>query len=141
MFLPRPGRDPLLDVLDLLARSVARRREPVELARHQRGGDAEAQLAGAAAQHERPADADTGRDAETAQAHGVPSSNPRATSAHSALLRYVYDNLDGERSLLNPASDSSQIDVFNRAHSLVGEENWAVSSRVANMFCPSCHAS
>ena len=56
----------------------------------------------------------------------------RFADAHSALVRYVYDNQDGERSLLNPHSDSSQIDMFNRAHSLVGEENWAVSSRVAN---------
>src|SRR5688572_19509613 len=56
----------------------------------------------------------------------------RLPGAHSALVRYVYDDQDGERSLLNPASDSSQIDVFNRAHSLVGEENWAVSSRLAN---------
>lgn len=58
----------------------------------------------------------------------------RFSGAHSALARYVYDNQDGERSLLNPSSDSSQIDQFNRAHSIVGEEDWAASSRVVNTF-------
>ena len=53
-------------------------------------------------------------------------------SAHRASVRYAYDNQGGERSLLTPTSDSSQIDMSNRAHSLVGEENWVVSSRVAN---------
>jgi hypothetical protein len=55
----------------------------------------------------------------------------RFSGAHSTFVRYAYDNQDGERSLLNPSSDSSQIDMFNRAHSLVGEEDWA-TSRVVN---------
>lgn len=58
----------------------------------------------------------------------------RFAGAHSAFVRYVYDNQDGERSLLNPSSDTSQIDQFNRAHSVIGEEDWAVSSRVVNTF-------
>ena len=58
----------------------------------------------------------------------------RLSGAHSAFVRYVYDNQDGERSLLNPTSDTSQIDQFNRAHSVIGEEDWAVSSRVVNTF-------
>ena len=58
----------------------------------------------------------------------------RFSGAHSAFVRYVYDNQDGERSLLNPSSDTSQIDQFNRAHSVIGEEDWAVSSRVVNTF-------
>jgi hypothetical protein len=58
----------------------------------------------------------------------------RFNGAHSAFVRYVYDNQDGDRSLLNPSSDSSQIDQFNRAHSIIGEEGWAASSRVVNTF-------
>jgi hypothetical protein len=58
----------------------------------------------------------------------------RFNGAHSAFVRYVYDNQDGTRSLLNPPSDSGQIDQFNRAHSTIGEENWAASSRVVNAF-------
>jgi hypothetical protein len=54
----------------------------------------------------------------------------RFSAAHSAFVRYAYDNQDGERSL-NPTSDSSQIDMFNRAHSLVGEEDWA-AARIVN---------
>jgi hypothetical protein len=57
----------------------------------------------------------------------------RFSGAHSGFVRYAYDNQDGERSLLNPSSDTSQVDQFNRAHSLVGEEGWAVS-RVVNTF-------
>jgi hypothetical protein len=51
----------------------------------------------------------------------------RFSGANSAVVRYAYDRQEGERSLLNPTSDSSQIDMFNRAHSLVGEEDWAAS--------------
>ncbi|MGH9220649.1 MAG: hypothetical protein ACRD1W_15180, partial [Vicinamibacterales bacterium] len=58
----------------------------------------------------------------------------RFSGAHSAFVRYAYDNQDGERSLLNPSSDTSQVDQFNRAHSIVGEEGWALSSRVVNTF-------
>jgi hypothetical protein len=58
----------------------------------------------------------------------------RFSGTHSAFVRYAYDNQDVERSLLNPTSDSSQIDLFNRAHSLIGEEDWAVSSRIVNTF-------
>jgi Carboxypeptidase regulatory-like domain len=57
----------------------------------------------------------------------------RLSVAHSAFVRYVYDDQDGERSV-NSTSDSSQVDLFNRAHSLIGEENWAVSSRLVNTF-------
>jgi len=57
----------------------------------------------------------------------------RLSGAHSAFVRYAYDNQDGERSV-NATSDSSQVDLFNRAHSLIAEEDWAVSSRVVNTF-------
>ena len=57
----------------------------------------------------------------------------RFAGAHSAFARYAYDNQDGERSLLNPTSDTSQVDQFNRAHSIVVEKGLAMS-RVVNTF-------
>ena len=78
------GGDARLDLLDLLAGAHPGGVEPLELALDEPGGHAEPDVARAPFEDERLADADARRHAESGQAHGATSSNPRATSAHSA---------------------------------------------------------
>ena len=83
---PPLRRDPLLDLLDLLARSLSCFLEPLELTIDEGGGDPESQVACGALEDQRLADADAGRYAESGQAHDT-SSKPRSTSAVSAVER------------------------------------------------------
>lgn len=56
----------------------------------------------------------------------------RLSNANTMFLRYAHDDLSSIRTQASPSSDSSQIDIFSRAHSLVGEVASTVSSRALN---------
>jgi hypothetical protein len=56
----------------------------------------------------------------------------RIARPHTALLRYAHDDQTSMRNNVSPSSDSSQVDIFSRAHSLVAELDSAGSSRVLN---------
>jgi hypothetical protein len=56
----------------------------------------------------------------------------RLTGAHAAFVRYAHDDQTSIRNNLAPTSDSSQVDTFSRAHSLVGEIDSTLSTRVLN---------
>ena len=56
----------------------------------------------------------------------------RFSPAHSGLVRYAYASQSVERLNLAPLSDTTQIDTFSRAHSIVAEEDWILSSRTVN---------
>lgn len=58
----------------------------------------------------------------------------RFADAHSAFVRYAYENQAVMRLLLAPSSDTGQVDAFSRAHSLVAEEDWILSPRTVNTF-------
>jgi uncharacterized protein with von Willebrand factor type A (vWA) domain len=47
-------------------------------------------------------------------------------------IRYNDENLQSLRSAAVVTSDSSQVDVINRSHSLVAETMWTPSQRTAN---------
>lgn len=57
----------------------------------------------------------------------------RLNAAHSFFVRYAYDNQQLIRTQA-VTSDSNQIDEYSRSHSLVGEENWILSSGMVNTF-------
>ena len=56
----------------------------------------------------------------------------RFSPAHSALVRYAFANQAVNRLNLAPLSDTTQIDTFSRAQSIVAEEDWILSSRTVN---------
>jgi len=56
----------------------------------------------------------------------------RISDAHTAFLRYAYDDVTSMRNNLAPSSDSSQVDTFSRAHSIVGEVDSTLSPRALN---------
>jgi hypothetical protein len=56
----------------------------------------------------------------------------RLSARHNTMIRYAYANQAVERLLPFPTSDSSQVDTFSRAHSVVAEDDWVVSARAAN---------
>ena len=70
--------------------------------------------------------------AESNERMGVLRADHRLSTAHGVSLRYVHD--DGTSIRLNgsPTSDSSQVDTFSRAHSVVGEVASSLSSRSLN---------
>jgi hypothetical protein len=53
----------------------------------------------------------------------------RFAAGHTALVRYAHDSQRSIRNNLSPSSDSSQVDTFSRAHSVVAEVDAAGSSR------------
>ena len=56
----------------------------------------------------------------------------RISTAHTAFLRYVHDDITSIRVSGSPTSDSSQVDTFSRAHSIVGEVASILSPRSLN---------
>ena len=56
----------------------------------------------------------------------------RLSATHNTLIRYAYANQSNGRLQPFPTSDSSQVDTFSRAHSVVAEDDWIVSARAAN---------
>jgi hypothetical protein len=56
----------------------------------------------------------------------------RFGAAHNSFVRYAYAQQRSDRLQEFPTSDSSQIDTFSRAHSIVAEDAWSVSSRLLN---------
>jgi hypothetical protein len=56
----------------------------------------------------------------------------RFSAAHSAFVRYAYAWQSINRLNVSPKSDTTQVDTFSRAHSVVAEEDWIVSPRVVN---------
>jgi hypothetical protein len=53
-------------------------------------------------------------------------------SAHNAFVRYAHAQQNVERLQQFPTSDSSQTDAFSRAHSVIVEDGWTMSSRTFN---------
>jgi hypothetical protein len=58
----------------------------------------------------------------------------RMNVAHGLSLRYLYDNQKFLRAGMQVRSDSNQVDIFNRSHSLVFEETWGPSRHLFNAF-------
>ena len=56
----------------------------------------------------------------------------RISNAHSAFVRYSHDDQTLIRAGVAPTSDSSQVDTFSRAHSVVGEIDSTLSPRALN---------
>ncbi len=56
----------------------------------------------------------------------------RISNAHNLFVRYAHDDQTSIRNNLAPSSDSSQVDTFSRAHSIVGEIDSALSPRALN---------
>src|SRR5262245_8496423 len=57
----------------------------------------------------------------------------RFSTAHSALIRYAYANQSISRLNLGGLfSDTTQVDTFSRAHSVIAEDDWMVSSQTVN---------
>ena len=56
----------------------------------------------------------------------------RISNVHTVFTRYMLDDQDSIRSGVAPTSDSSQVDTFSRAHSVIGEIDSALSSRMLN---------
>jgi hypothetical protein len=56
----------------------------------------------------------------------------RLSARHTALVRYAHDSQSSIRNNVSPSSDSSQVDTFSRAHSVVAEFDVAGSSRRLN---------
>jgi hypothetical protein len=56
----------------------------------------------------------------------------RLSPVHSGLVRYAYASQAIDRLNLAPLSDTTQVDTFSRAHSIVAEEDWILSSRTVN---------
>ena len=56
----------------------------------------------------------------------------RISTAHTAFARYTHDDQTSIRAGVAPTSDSSQVDTFSRAHSIVGEVDSTVSTRWLN---------
>jgi hypothetical protein len=54
------------------------------------------------------------------------------SNAHTAFVRYTHDDQASIRSGVAPSSDSSQVDTFSRARSIVGEIDSTVSTRALN---------
>lgn len=54
------------------------------------------------------------------------------SNAHNAFVRYTYDDQASIRNNVAPSSDSSQVDTFSRAHSIVAEIDSALSTRALN---------
>ena len=58
----------------------------------------------------------------------------RISDAHTAFVRYLHDGQASVRNNVAPSSDSSQVDISSRAHSIVGEIDSTFAPRVLNMF-------
>ena len=58
----------------------------------------------------------------------------RLGTAHLLSARYASDHQQSLRATPAGLSDSSQVDIFNRSHSLVVEETWSARQNVANAF-------
>ena len=56
----------------------------------------------------------------------------RISNAHTAFVRYTHDDQTSIRNNVAPTSDSSQVDTFSRAHSIVGEIDSTLSTRALN---------
>ncbi len=56
----------------------------------------------------------------------------RWSPEHSAFARYAYATQSVVRLNQFPSSDSTQVDTFSRAHSIVAEHDWTLSSRTVN---------
>ena len=56
----------------------------------------------------------------------------RLSNAHTAFVRHTHDHQTSIRNNLAPSSDSSQVDTFGRAHSIVGEIDSTLSTRALN---------
>jgi hypothetical protein len=58
----------------------------------------------------------------------------RVSPTHALMLRYGFDRQQSLRAQESIASDTSQVDILNRSHSLVFEETWAPAANTANAF-------
>src|SRR6185436_19580656 len=56
----------------------------------------------------------------------------RLGAAHFLSARYASDHQTSLRAATAPLSDSSQVDILNRSHSLVVEHTWNATESVAN---------
>jgi outer membrane receptor for ferrienterochelin and colicin len=58
----------------------------------------------------------------------------RVNAAHAFMLRYGFDRQQSLRDQANITSDTSQVDILNRSHSVVFEETWSPAQNIANAF-------
>jgi hypothetical protein len=58
----------------------------------------------------------------------------RVSAAHAFMVRYGLDRQQSLRAQENVASDTGQVDIRNRSHSLVFEETWSPAHNTANAF-------
>jgi hypothetical protein len=58
----------------------------------------------------------------------------RVGAAHLFSARYAFDSQLSLRASPQTFSDSSQVDIVNRSHSLVFENSWSATQNVANAF-------
>src|SRR5262245_7549229 len=72
--------------------------------------------------------------AETDNETGLARLDHRVGPAHSFMLRYGVDRQQSLRAQESVASDTSQVDIRNRSHSLVFEETWSPARNTANAF-------
>jgi hypothetical protein len=72
--------------------------------------------------------------AESDERMAVLRADHRISPAHTAFLRYAHDDATSIRINGSPSSDSSQVDTFSRAHSIVGEVASSLTSRSLNTF-------
>ena len=56
----------------------------------------------------------------------------RVSAAHTVMLRYGVDRQQSLRAQEGGTSDTSQVDIRNRSHSLLFEETWGPSHKTAN---------
>ena len=60
------------------------------------------------------------------------------SAAHSFMLRYGIDRQQSLRAQRECSSDTSQVDILNRSHSLVLEETWARHRTWPTPFASTC---
>jgi hypothetical protein len=56
----------------------------------------------------------------------------RINASQALSVRYNYENFQSLRSNVSPTSDTTQTDVLNRSHSVVGESTWSGAGDMAN---------
>jgi len=72
--------------------------------------------------------------AATDNATALAKLDHRVNAAHAFMLRYGFDRQQSLRDQANITSDTGQVDILNRSHSVVFEESWTPAQNVANAF-------
>ena len=72
--------------------------------------------------------------AETDNETGLARLDHRFSPSHAFMLRHAVDRQQSLRAQESVASDTSQVDIRNRSHSLVFEETWSPAQNTATAF-------